>query len=547
MDSPKDDQDRERRASDAPPQDQPSTGKSGSGEGSQPITTGDPLISSEPLAGSPESGHPAETTTIETSRVRGPNEAFNPNFVVVPVEAPQPRQARSQASAGGEPSQQSQQKGQKSHEGKDEKGGQKKHNGKEGHDHERGRSDGQHGHSGQPSLTRILIYAGIVALVCGIAGAWGYSYFFGPEKGGKDSSGKSSASSGGSGSSSGSSSSDGSDSGKGTGSSKNSDTSKGSSSTSNSESGKGGGSSGKDQDAGKLAEAQSAWVLAVKQLHEAQEREKAARESERDVKAVLDFLKNTLLSAGRPGDASLTDAFWAAGEGKNVMLRQALDLTDAKAAEAFADRPLGEAAVRELLGQAYLNLGEPTLAVKQYERALTLREAMQGVNNPETAACRNQLAVAYRLARLPAEASRLFDRNAESPSYASAQAVRGTTLLAQKKPAEAELKLRESLMVRQKLQPDDWTTYETRSLLGQALRDQKKYAEAEPLLLSAYEGLKQRANDIPMQDKHRIHQAIERLVKLYEAWGKNDKAADWRQRLEAAKLMRRSDAPAPAS
>ena len=42
--------------------------------------------------------------------------------------------------------------------------------------------------------------------------------------------------------------------------------------------------------------------------------------SEEETKAILDFLKNTLLSAGRPGDASLADAFWAGGQGKDVTL-----------------------------------------------------------------------------------------------------------------------------------------------------------------------------------------------------------------------------------
>ena len=122
---------------------------------------------------------------------------------------------------------------------------------------------------------------------------------------------------------------------------------------------------------------------------------------------------------------------------------------------------------------------------------------MQGVNHPDTAACRNQLAVAYRLAGRTAEAGRLFDRNPNSPAHAAALAVRGSMLLLQKKPAEAELKLRECLTIRQKIQPDDWTTFETKSILGEALLEQKKFADAEPLLLSGYEGMKHREDAIP--------------------------------------------------
>ena len=89
-------------------------------------------------------------------------------------------------------------------------------------------------------------------------------------------------------------------------------------------------------------------------------------------------------------------------------------------------------------------------------------------------------------------------------------------------------------MIRERTQPDDWTTFDTRSMLGEALIEQKKYAEAEPLLISAYEGMKQRQNLIPSQEKPLINKALERLVKLYEAWGKEDKAVRWWKELEVA-------------
>jgi hypothetical protein len=158
---------------------------------------------------------------------------------------------------------------------------------------------------------------------------------------------------------------------------------------------------------------------------------------------------------------------------------------------------------------------------------------MQGANQPETAACRNQLAVAYRLAGREAEGGRLFNRDLHSPTHAAALAVRGSMLLHEKKPAEAELKLRESLTMRQQIQPDDWTTFDTKSVLGEALLDQRKFADAEPLLLSGYEGMKQREKTIPHQDRSHLTKAIERLIRLYEAWGKDDQAMKWRQEREA--------------
>ncbi len=100
--------------------------------------------------------------------------------------------------------------------------------------------------------------------------------------------------------------------------------------------------------------------------------------------------------------------------------------------------------------------------------------------------------------------------------------------------------LREGLAVREKTQPDAWQTFNTKSLLGGALLGQKKYADAEPLLLAGYEGMKQREKTIPEQGKVRIPEAIERLVQLYEATGKKDDAAKWRKELAAAKATEKN-------
>jgi hypothetical protein len=69
-------------------------------------------------------------------------------------------------------------------------------------------------------------------------------------------------------------------------------------------------------------------------------------------------------------------------------------------------------------------------------------------------------------------------------------------------------------------------------LLGEALVGQKKYAEAEPLLVAAYEGLKARKNQIPQFFvSYRLGLAGARIVQLYEAWGQSEKAAAWRLKL----------------
>ncbi len=115
------------------------------------------------------------------------------------------------------------------------------------------------------------------------------------------------------------------------------------------------------------------------------------------------------------------------------------------------------------------------------------------------------------------------------------QASLGVCLLRNGKPADAEPILRACLAIRAKKRPDDLTTFHTKSMLGGSLLGQKKYAEAEPLLQAGYEGMSQREANIPQQDKVRLTEALERLVQLYDGWGRKDKADGWRKKWEAAK------------
>lgn len=481
--------------------------------GPEVVGTDDPTVMPG-AAGHPDwIGQPDQTTAIETSRIRGPSEAFHPNFVMVPVEVDRPRNGRSNRGQDGDD------RGGKGR--RDEDAGARKGGSDPGQDdaQDPGKSEGRgkgvksDKSSRGPSPIRGLILSGVVALVCGVAGAWCYSYFLGSSSSGHEkSSGR------------------GADSGKSAGSGKSS----GSDGGSDSGQGSGPETSRSDEGQGKVRQAESAWMMAVKELHAAQASEKAARRSEEETRSILTFLKKTLMSASRPVDAPLSEAFWAGGPNKDVSFRKAVDVTESQVAETFGERPLAEATVREMLGLAYLALGDPAQAVKQYERAFALRQAMQGVNDPETAACRNQLAVAYRLAGRTAEGGRLFDRDPNSTAYASSLAVGGSMLLAQKHPVDAELKLRECLTIRQKIQPEEWTTFETRSLLGEALLDQDRFADAEPFLVSGFEGMKRRAGTIPPQGRPRLKKALERLVRLYESWGKEAEVTRWRKELDAA-------------
>jgi hypothetical protein len=116
-------------------------------------------------------------------------------------------------------------------------------------------------------------------------------------------------------------------------------------------------------------------------------------------------------------------------------------------------------------------------------------------------------------------------------------AQQGHALIKAGKLMEAGPVLRECLSICEKKEPDDWMTFYTRSLLGESLLGLMKYAEGEALLLSGYEGMKQREAKIPPEwsAKDRLREAMERLVRFYNVTGKPDLAAKWRKEVDAAK------------
>ena len=103
----------------------------------------------------------------------------------------------------------------------------------------------------------------------------------------------------------------------------------------------------------------------------------------------------------------------------------------------------------------------------------------------------------------------------------------GRLLNAQKRYPEAEQLLRDNVSNRAlALGKDHWRTAEARTLLGEALVGLERYPEAETYLLEGYAGL-----DASLPGGRRVEglaRAAERLESLYTAWGKPEKAAEWR-------------------
>ena len=72
-----------------------------------------------------------------------------------------------------------------------------------------------------------------------------------------------------------------------------------------------------------------------------------------------------------------------------------------------------------------------------------------------------------------------------------------------------------------------WKLYEAEALLGASLAGERRFEEAEPLLLEGYSGIEARKNSIRPADSNRLIRPGQALAQLYRSWGKADKAVEW--------------------
>jgi tetratricopeptide (TPR) repeat protein len=237
------------------------------------------------------------------------------------------------------------------------------------------------------------------------------------------------------------------------------------------------------------------------------------------------------------------------------------------------------------LAGGYKDAGQLDKALPLYEETLRLMKAKLGPDHPDTLQSMNNLAGGYKDAGQLAKALPLYEEaargveerrfqheharriipntirayeqakqfeqaaswrqkwlahlkataGADSPAYAGELAKHGLSSLEHQQWTDAKKLLRECLAIREKKEPEAWTTFNAQSLLGGALLGQKKYADAEPLLVKGYEGMQQREHQIPAGTKGVIALAMERLVQLYDEWGQKAKAEEWRKKLKARK------------
>jgi tetratricopeptide (TPR) repeat protein len=258
------------------------------------------------------------------------------------------------------------------------------------------------------------------------------------------------------------------------------------------------------------------------------------------------------LGPGDPGMVSILDmAAW--NYFKAGRLVEALPLAD-ELLKAVRAQPTADSSETWYAIDTVARIDEATgrldQAVPLFEEDVAGRKAAHGPNDPNTLSEMQVLGQAYQEAGRLADSQRLLEETlnlyqanniSEEPGAASALATLGLTLIREGKFAEAESRLHESLAISGKLS-DVLLPFYTQSLLGEALAGEKKYADAEPLLLQGYRGMKLNENLISGNRAKTLMDAAQRLVALYTDWDKPNSAAQWSATAESI----RKSAPATA-
>jgi len=221
--------------------------------------------------------------------------------------------------------------------------------------------------------------------------------------------------------------------------------------------------------------------------------------------------------------------------GAQKLLREALEI----------DRKLF-AGAHPKIAQATNNLGMAYYRAKEYDQAEALfRESLEmnrklfGEPNPEVSANLNNLALVARDRGDYTKANVLFaqvvaaDRQMLGPEHLDVGRTLnswGESVRLGGDPRQAETIFRESLAIHARVLPaGSWQIASTETLIARCLVDERRFADAERMMLEAFPIVEARFGP----GHPRVTAVAERVVALYEAWGKPEKANEWRAKLGA--------------
>ena len=188
------------------------------------------------------------------------------------------------------------------------------------------------------------------------------------------------------------------------------------------------------------------------------------------------------------------------------------------------------------LAVSYDGLGKHAQAEALFSQVLELKRRVLGAAHPSTLNTMNWLAGSYILQGKYPQAETLYSQTLElrrrvlSSEHQDTMASAAGLAMAyqeQGKFAATQPLAREVMEVDRQKRPDDWQGFLGESLLGASLAGQKKYAEAEPLLLAGFKGMDARQYRIAVPDRGSLERARQWIAKLYQAWGRPREAVAW--------------------
>jgi eukaryotic-like serine/threonine-protein kinase len=212
------------------------------------------------------------------------------------------------------------------------------------------------------------------------------------------------------------------------------------------------------------------------------------------------------------------------------LLREALRIRRATLGDEHFETAVG---LSQLAG-LYSVMGDHARAEGHLREALAIRERILPPDHQSLGTTLNGLALALQHRGEDAEAAALFGRAADiyRASLGPRHRFTGVVLcnLADLRLRMGELdashaRYRECLSILEEVHPENHQELaHNRSRFGALLTARGEYAEAEPLLLRGHLVLREQLGP----DHPRTRQAAERLVALYEAWGRPERAAPFR-------------------
>ncbi len=195
------------------------------------------------------------------------------------------------------------------------------------------------------------------------------------------------------------------------------------------------------------------------------------------------------------------------------------------------------------LGSAYKEAGEPEKAFAAFQQAATGLEKLEfthiGASQIVWSFCdllqeQDKFDQADDWLRKWLTAAKKAN-GPESTTYAMELIKQGEDQVRRKRYSSAEPLARESVAILRKNRPDSVLVFQAESVLGGIYLGRNDFAQAEPILIRVYEGIRKYKDQLsPLYARFRIAEAGQQIVRLYEAWGRADKAAEWRSKVSSS-------------